>query len=127
MPEHNQKRGNTFIDPNTLMFVALHEIAHIMTESTGHKDEVWQNFKFLQENAVKIKIYKPVDYKSKPKQYCSIEINDNPYFDASARSVRRSIPDQTCCLGVWLKSARIQLFYDHGVAAIGTSILCCAQ
>jgi hypothetical protein len=76
------KEGGKLIDSNTLMFIALHEMAHIMTESIGHKDEFWRNFKFLLQNAAEIKIYEPVDYKAKPKQYCGIEINDNPYFDA---------------------------------------------
>jgi hypothetical protein len=76
------KTGTKLIDSNTLMFIALHEMAHIMTESIGHKDEFWKNFKFLLQNAAEIKIYTPVDYKNDPKQYCGIEINDNPYFDA---------------------------------------------
>ena len=38
--------------------------------------------KEMLQNAAEIKIYEPVDYKAKPKQYCGIEINDNPYFDA---------------------------------------------
>jgi hypothetical protein len=76
------KTGTKLIDSNTLMFIALHEMAHIMTESIGHKDEFWKNFKFLLQNAVEIKIYTPVDYKNDPQQYCGIEINDNPYFDA---------------------------------------------
>jgi len=76
------KNGTKLIDSNTLMFIALHEMAHIMTESIGHKEEFWKNFKFLLQNAVEIGIYKPVDYKNEPKQYCGIEINDNPYFDA---------------------------------------------
>ena len=37
------KEGGKLIDPNTLMFIALHEMAHIMTESIGHKDEFWKN------------------------------------------------------------------------------------
>ena len=76
------KHGTKLIDSNTLMFIALHEMAHVMTESIGHKEEFWQNFKFLLQNAVEIKIYTPVDYKNDPQQYCGIEINDNPYFDA---------------------------------------------
>ena len=31
------KEGGKLIDPNTLMFIALHEMAHIMTESIGHR------------------------------------------------------------------------------------------
>ena len=76
------KNGTKLIDSNTLMFIALHEMAHVMTESIGHKEEFWKNFKFLLQNAVDIKIYTPVDYKNDPQQYCGIEINDNPYFDA---------------------------------------------
>ena len=75
------KEGNKLIDINTLTFVALHELSHIMTESIGHKQEFWQNFKFLLENAKAADIYHPVDYKKKPKEYCGMKINDNPYYD----------------------------------------------
>jgi hypothetical protein len=75
------KEGNRLIDLSTLTFVALHEISHIMTESIGHKQEFWQNFKFLLENAKAAGIYDPVDYKKKPQEYCGMKINDNPYYD----------------------------------------------
>jgi len=75
------KEGNKLIDINTLTFVALHELSHIMTESIGHKQEFWQNFKFLLGNAKEANIYQPVDYKNNPKQYCGMTINDNPYYD----------------------------------------------
>ncbi len=75
------KEGNKLIDLNTLTFVALHELSHIMTESVGHKQDFWQNFKFLLENAKAAGIYDPVDYKKKPKEYCGMKINDNPYYD----------------------------------------------
>ena len=75
------KEGNRLIDLNTLTFVALHELSHIMTASVGHKQEFWQNFKFLLENAKAAGIYNPVDYKKNPQQYCGLTINDNPYFD----------------------------------------------
>jgi hypothetical protein len=75
------KKGNQLIDENTLTFVALHELSHIMTESVGHKDEFWNNFRFLIDEAQKIKVYNPEDYKIKPKEYCGMTINDNPHFD----------------------------------------------
>lgn len=75
------KGGDTLIDINTLTFVAIHELAHIMTSSVGHKQEFWHNFKFLLENAKTANIYIPVDYKKKPKEFCGLTINDNPYFD----------------------------------------------
>jgi len=75
------KNSATLIDINTLTFVAIHEMAHIMTESIGHKQEFWGHFKFLLENASAAKLYRPEDYKKKPESYCGITITDNPYFD----------------------------------------------
>ena len=75
------KDGNKLIDLNTLTFVALHELSHIMTVSIGHKQDFWENFKFLLQNAKDAGIYEPIDYKKNPTQYCSMPINDNPFFD----------------------------------------------
>lgn len=69
------------IDPNTLMFVALHELAHIGTEEIGHTDKYWNNFKFIIEQAEEIGVYDPQDYSNEPQEYCGMTISDNPYFD----------------------------------------------
>jgi hypothetical protein len=74
------KEGNKLIDLNTLTFVALHELSHIMTESIGHKQEFWANFKFLLKHAVDLGVYHPVDYGKETQTYCGMEITDNPYF-----------------------------------------------
>ena len=78
---NSKKDGGNLIDLNTLTFVAIHELGHLMTESVGHKPEFWSNFKTLLVNAKKINIYNPEDYKSNPKSYCGMDITDNPYFD----------------------------------------------
>ena len=78
---NKEKNGTKLIDINTLTFVAIHELAHIMTISEGHKQEFWQNFKFLLEQAKASKIYEPVDYKKNPEPYCGMDITDNPYYD----------------------------------------------
>ncbi len=75
------KNGNKLIDLNTLTFVALHELSHVMTVSVGHKQEFWKNFKFVLENAKEAGLYVPEDYKKEPKKYCGMDITDNPYFD----------------------------------------------
>ena len=78
----DRKKGQSrLIDLNTLTFVAIHEMSHIMTKSEGHKQEFWQNFKFLLENAKDANIYKPVDYKNKPHEFCGMKITDNPLYD----------------------------------------------
>ena len=77
-----KKKGQSkLIDLNTLTFVAIHELAHVMTKSEGHKQEFWQNFKFLLENAKDAGIYEPVDYKNEPQDYCGMKITDNPLYD----------------------------------------------
>ena len=78
---NKEKNGTKLIDINTLTFVAIHELAHIMTLSEGHKQEFWQNFKFLLEQAKAANIYDPVDYKKNPEPYCGMDISDNPYYD----------------------------------------------
>lgn len=78
---NTEKDGNNLIDPNTLTFVAIHELAHVMTKSIGHKDEFWTNFKFLLGEAEKINIYNQTNYKKKPVRYCGMTISDNPYYD----------------------------------------------
>ncbi len=78
---NKQKNGTRLIDINTLTFVAIHELAHIMTVSEGHKQEFWQNFKFLLEQAKAANIYNPIDYKKDPQPYCGMDISDNPYYD----------------------------------------------
>lgn len=75
------KKSDTLIDENTLTFVGIHELSHIMSVSIGHNDEFWKNFKFLLEIAVKNNLYTAIDYKKKPTTYCGMNITDNPYYD----------------------------------------------
>ena len=76
-----KRENENLIDEHTLMFVAIHELSHVMTKSIGHKQEFWDNFKFLLENAKEAKIHDPVDYSKKPIEYCSLTISDSPYYE----------------------------------------------
>lgn len=76
-----EKNNDTLIDPNTLTFVAMHELSHIATKSVGHNDEFWSNFKFIITEAGELGIYDQTDYKKKPVRYCGMDIKDNPHFD----------------------------------------------
>lgn len=66
------------VDLNTMMFVVLHELAHIATKSIGHTPEFWDNFKWILTEAVNTGIYKSQDFNNKPVEYCGIQITDNP-------------------------------------------------
>jgi hypothetical protein len=80
---NKQKSDNdNLIDEDTLTFVAIHELSHVMTKSIGHKSEFWSNFKFMLECAKEANIHNPVDYKKEPQDYCGMKIHDNPYYDA---------------------------------------------
>lgn len=70
--------NNRIIDENTLFFVALHELAHVMTISVDHTKEFWVNFKFLLHHAVKDGYYKYHPYHKTPKKYCGTYISDTP-------------------------------------------------
>lgn len=76
-----KKNGTKLIDENTLTFVAIHELAHVMSKAHHHKDEFWHNFKFLLVQAKQTGIYTPQDYKKAPEEYCGMKITDNPYYD----------------------------------------------
>ena len=69
----------TFENENTVIFVAIHELSHIMTESVGHEKEFWDNMGFLLEKAHELDIYEPVDYNENNIDYCGMEITTTPY------------------------------------------------
>lgn len=75
------KELDDLIDEHTLTFVSIHEIAHVMTKSVGHKSEFWENFQFLLQNAKEAGIHEPVDYSKQPQEFCSMTISDNPYYN----------------------------------------------
>jgi hypothetical protein len=76
-----KNNNNNLIDDNTLMFVALHELAHLSTRTVGHDDFFWKNFKFLIKVSSENNLYTVVDYKLQNTNYCGMQITNNPFFD----------------------------------------------
>ena len=76
-----ESNNNRLMDINTMMFVAIHELSHLMSISVGHTDEFWLNMKFLLKEAINCpeRIYRYVPYHSKPQKYCGTVITDTPY------------------------------------------------
>lgn len=72
--DHN----NMLVDLNTVTFVALHELAHVMTKSVGHTKEFWDNFRFLLKHAIDIKLYDYQAFHKSPVKYCGTMISDTP-------------------------------------------------
>lgn len=71
------KITNKLTDLNTLLYINYHELGHLATKSVGHTKEFWDNFKFILGEAVKIGLYKVVDYGKAPIPYCGIKITSN--------------------------------------------------
>ena len=67
-------------DANTLMYVFIHEIAHLATDELGHVPKFWANFRFLLDVAEAEGIYEKVDYSASPQGYCGIEITSSAAF-----------------------------------------------
>ena len=67
-------------DENTLFFVVLHELAHVITRSYGHDDKFWKNFEFLIKQAVKLNIYDYQNYNKTSINYCNKDITYTPHI-----------------------------------------------
>lgn len=67
-------------DINILMYVVLHELAHLCNYDKkgrpilGHGSEFKFIFRFLVEEAMKLNIYQHTNYTTEPQEYCGIMI-----------------------------------------------------
>jgi len=71
------KKDNKLHDINDLMYVAVHEIAHIGCPEIGHTPLFKKINKFLLERATVANLYKFENYKSTQKEYCGITLTSN--------------------------------------------------
>lgn len=64
-------------DINTLMYVVLHELSHLVSPSIGHNQEFKTIFKFLASTAIKAGVYVYVDYSKTNINYCGLLLTTN--------------------------------------------------
>lgn len=74
-------RNGNFEDPNTSMFVILHELAHVASISYNHTEEFKNNFSYITHLASSLGLYKPQDFTRYPKTYCGTSIHTTPCGD----------------------------------------------
>ena len=66
------KKNNKYHKINLLMYVAIHELAHIACPEIGHGPLFIKIFKFLAQQAVKLGLYKYKNYYKNPVEYCGM-------------------------------------------------------
>jgi predicted metal-dependent hydrolase len=71
------KKTGKIHEYNLIMYVALHEMAHIACPEIGHGELFKKIFKFLTEQAIEIKIYNYDDYDAKPVEYCGMVLSSS--------------------------------------------------
>jgi len=79
--EKSNSGNHELHDINTVMFVVLHELSHMMNNEWGHPEGFWVLFKFVLLNAIEAGIYTPVNYTLYPIKYCGLLLTYNPVFD----------------------------------------------
>lgn len=72
------RSNDKLVDLNTMLFVVLHEFAHLSTESVGHTEEFWDNFRWILEESINIGIYTKQEFKVKNVEYCGMTITSSP-------------------------------------------------
>jgi hypothetical protein len=85
----------SLVDENVMMFVALHEFAHICTESIGHDSDFWNNFGWLLKEAEAQGLYRYTDFAAHPVNYCGVHITDSPRYDPSKDGTNLQIGTMT--------------------------------
>lgn len=94
-----QRQGadESLVNENIMVFVSLHEMAHVVTDSVGHEPEFWNNFGWLLKEAEKTGVYQYTDFKAHPVRYCGTKITDapkyNPEKDGSDMSIGQIVLD----------------------------------
>ena len=69
------KNNEKIHDTNILMYVLLHELAHVGSYSTGHSKEFIHFFRYLVNIAIKLNLYVYVDYSVSPTVYCGLTLD----------------------------------------------------
>jgi hypothetical protein len=73
-----REKNGALTDVNTSMFVLIHELAHVSTDSYGHTPEFWKNMKYLLEVAEELGNYTYVNHDETVESLCGRVLGTNP-------------------------------------------------
>jgi hypothetical protein len=66
-------------DENTLMFVTIHELAHVASATYGHDEAFWNTFRALLQIAIREGVYSYQNFKESHESYCGVTIDSTPF------------------------------------------------
>ena len=73
----SKKYTNKLHKLNLIMYVALHELAHVACPEYGHTSLFKKIFAFFTDIAIDIGIYTKIYFNMKPLEYCGLIISDS--------------------------------------------------
>jgi predicted metal-dependent hydrolase len=73
----SRKERNKLHDFNMLMYVVLHEMAHVASKDYGHTPLFKKNFAFITERAIELRKYDKINFANNPMEYCGMTITDS--------------------------------------------------
>ena len=71
------KRNDEIHDLNLVMYVVLHEMAHMACPEYGHTQLFKKIFAFLTNRAMEINLYKKINFEQKNTEYCGIFLTNS--------------------------------------------------
>lgn len=71
----SKKSKDIIHDTNLIMYVALHEIAHIACPEYGHTELFKKIFAFFVQTSIDLGLYNKIDFNNNPTEYCGLTIN----------------------------------------------------
>ena len=78
-----ETNNESLVPEDVMMFVAIHEMAHMITKTIGHGPDFWNNFGWLLKESESAGLYKSQNFKAHPVKYCGMSITDQPSYDPS--------------------------------------------
>lgn len=105
------KNGKFIDEYNNIYFVVMHELAHMITKTTGHTDEYWNNYKLILETSINHKLYTYNNYYENPVEYCGKKINSTPYLRGGFLEDNKI--EISTIIGIVLLGLLLYVIYNH--------------
>ena len=71
------RENNSLHALNLMMYVTLHELAHVGCKEIDHTPLFKKIFAFFTQTAIDIGLYQKIDFANEPKVYCGLTITDS--------------------------------------------------